>query len=130
MPASFTQHITVAPQHLDGNNHINNLVYLQMMLDIAGAHWQDVVPPDFPEHHVWLIRRHEIDYLAQGYLGDELEITTWVGQYTNVTWERHATITRREDGKILAKGISTWMLVDMQRQRPIRLDAGILGIFG
>ena len=129
MASSFTQRVTVAHHHLDGNMHINNLVYLQMMLDIAGAHWQDVVPPHFPEHHVWLIRRHEIDYLAQGFLGDELEITTWVGHYTHVTWERHATIARIGDGKILAKGISTWMLVDMQRQRPIRLDAEILKVF-
>ncbi|MEY3239808.1 MAG: hypothetical protein RIR11_1246 [Bacteroidota bacterium] len=129
MASFLVQHITINKNHIDELQHVNNLVYLQFALDLAGAHWQSVVPTAFPIHYAWMIRRHEIDYLHQGFLGDQLELKTWVGKPTNVTWERHTTIIRPADGKILVQLTSTWMLMDTVRQRPVRLDESILKIF-
>jgi acyl-CoA thioester hydrolase len=38
----YKKTIIVLPEHLDDINHVNNVVYVQWMQDIAGEHWNSV----------------------------------------------------------------------------------------
>lgn len=129
MPSSYQHTIIIGSADIDDLNHVNNVAYLRIALDAAGAHWRRVAPADFQTRFGWMVRRHEIDYLNQAFLGDELEVKTWVGERTNATWDRHTTITRVSDVKPILKLVSTWMLIDLERQRPVRIDERIVACF-
>lgn len=122
----FSTIITVNPEHLDDVNHVNNVIYVQWMQDIATMHWQAYATPELLNEVAWLVRRHEIDYHNQAFLGDELEVATWTGEYTNITWKRHYEIIRPSDGKKIISALSTWIPINRATQKPRRIDEAMI----
>lgn len=132
MPVSdkiFEYNITVLPEHLDDLQHVNNVVYVQFMQDVADKHWNHFVPKELNEGVIWVVRRHEIDYLNQALLGDQLLIRTWTGEHSTVTWDRHYEIIRLWDQKKIITAKSVWVLLDKITGRPKRIDKQILALF-
>ncbi|NIM34898.1 MAG: acyl-CoA thioesterase [Hydrotalea flava] len=125
-PFRFT--ITVTEAHLDHLKHVNNVVYVQWLQDAAYHHWMQKVPEALHREVLWVVRRHEIDYLSGAFLGDVLEITTWPGEHTGVTWQRHYTIVRLRDNQTIVKATSIWALVHRTNFRPRRIDDTILQV--
>jgi acyl-CoA thioester hydrolase len=125
----FDWEITVLPEHLDYLQHVNNVVYVQLMQDVADKHWNSVVPAKANEHIRWVVRRHEIDYLAPAFLHDTLVVRTWTGEHTAVTWDRHYEIIRPGDEKKIIAAKSVWVLLDKLSGRPRRIDEEILTRF-
>lgn len=119
----------VQQPHLDAMNHVNNVVYIQWMQDIASMHWHAIATPELKNKFVWMIRRHEVDYYNQAFLNDSLLITTWTGEYTNVTWKRHYEITRPADNKKIISAVSLWIPVDVETQKPQRVDEAMVSLF-
>ena len=71
-PARFRFPITAAEADIDGLGHVSNLVYLRWVLDAATAHsiskgWGQA--EYLAAGTVWVVRRHELDYLAQVTVG-------------------------------------------------------------
>jgi acyl-CoA thioester hydrolase len=54
--------IAVEPSDIDGLGHVNNIVYLRWVQDIAIAHWKAVASAADQEKLLWIVVRHEIDY--------------------------------------------------------------------
>ncbi|MDE3236153.1 MAG: acyl-CoA thioesterase [Bacteroidota bacterium] len=125
---AYQLEITVQPGHLDHLQHVNNVVYVQFLQEAAFRHWTSRVSPQMHEEVLWIVRRHEIDYLASAYLHDELVITTWTGEHTAVTWDRFYEITRKKDGKTIVTAKSVWVLLDRKTFKPRRIDAAILSV--
>ena len=121
--------IIVLPEHLDDINHVNNVVYVQWMQDIAGEHWNSVAKDKLKQELVWMIKRHEIDYFNQAFLGDELVMETWTGDFTNVTWKRHYEIIRPADDKKIISASSVWIPLDRKTQRLRRVDEEMVNMF-
>jgi acyl-CoA thioester hydrolase len=122
----FSTIIIVQPEHLDDVNHVNNVIYVQWMQDVATLHWQAYASQALQEEVAWMVRRHEIDYYNQAFLGDELEVSTWTGEYTNITWKRHYEIIRVSDGKKIISALSTWIPVTRTTQKPRRIDEAMI----
>ncbi len=125
----FRIKIIVKPEHLDEVNHVNNVIYVQWMENIARQHWNTFVSEELQQNVLWMIKRHEIDYINQAFLDDELEMHTWTGDYTNVTWKRHYEITRIKDNKKIISAASIWIPLDRKTQRPRRIDDAMLLMF-
>jgi len=121
--------IHVAPVHLDSLNHVNNVIYVQWMQDIAGMHWNTFAPDILKQDIVWMIKHHEIDYYNQAFLHDELQMETWTGEYTNVTWKRHYKIIRPADNKKIIVASSVWIPLDKKTQRPRKIDDELIMTF-
>ena len=107
----FSISIKVKPEHLDALQHVNNVIYVQWMQDAASSHWQSLAPSWLLEEVVWMVRRHEIDYYNQAFLDDDLLVSTWTGEYTNVTWKRYYEVIRPSDGKKIISAVSTLSLI-------------------
>ena len=122
----FSTIITVKPEHLDDINHVNNVIYVQWMQDVATLHWQAYASKTLQQEVAWMVRRHEIDYYNQAFLDDELEVSTWTGEYTNITWKRHYEIIRISDGKKIISALSTWIPVTRSTQKPRRIDEAMI----
>lgn len=119
--------IKVVATDIDELNHVNNIVYLRYVQEAAGNHWHTVVPEELSAHIIWVVRRHEIDYLKPAFLGDELTVKTWVDNFTGVTSDRHCEILRGTE--VLARSRTIWVSLDAVSFRPKRIGEEIAGLF-
>lgn len=126
MPHVFYLPITVAPEDIDELNHVNNIVYLRYVQDAAIGHWK-TVPQEIASQIIWMARRHEIDYLKQAFLGEELVAKTWVDDFVGVKSIRHCEIVRGEE--VLARSVTYWISLDAQTLRPKRITEEIVKQF-
>lgn len=78
MSNSFTLNFTAGPEHIDMNGHVNNMVWLQWVQDIATAHWEAIAPADHQAAYVWFVLRHEIDYRGNIVEGDAVTARTFI----------------------------------------------------
>jgi acyl-CoA thioester hydrolase len=129
MAHHFENTMVVLPEHLDDLNHVNNVMYVQFMQDIAMQHWYSISPPSLNEEIIWVVRRHEIDYHASAVLNDTLLLKTHTGDATTVTWDRHYEIIRVSDNKRIIKAKSCWVMLDKKTGRPRRIDDAIKAVF-
>ena len=116
---------SVLPGDIDEQNHVNNLVYLRWVQEIATAHWRAVASADDQRLVSWVVLRHEIDYKSPARLGDEIELSTWVGKATRLTFERFTEIRRTVGGELLANARTLWCPVDPGNGRPTRVSADV-----
>jgi len=119
---SFEIEILVQPADIDGQGHVNNVVYLRWMQDAATAHWEAAAPAEHKAKVSWVVTRHEIDYKAPAFVGERLVARTWVGAPSGATWERFIEIRRAGDDRLLARGRSIYAALDRVTGRPRRVD--------
>ncbi len=117
-PEHFTLPITVRPGDIDEQGHVNNVVFLRYVQDVATAHWRARAPQADQAALVWVVVRHEIDYKRQAFVGDELLAETWVGPASRRTFERNTRITRADDGRELVRARTLWCPLDAHTLRP------------
>ncbi|HEV8598300.1 MAG TPA: acyl-CoA thioesterase [Gemmatimonadales bacterium] len=127
---SFEVNILVGPEDIDDLGHVNNVVYLRWMQQAATAHWECVADAATRAAVHWVVIRHEIDYKAQAFAGEQLVVRTRVGEATAATWERHTEVRRVSDDKLLAQCRSVYVALDPVTARPRRIDASLRTPFG
>ncbi len=114
---------------IDGQGHVNNVVYLRWAQEVAIAHWETLAPVEAQEKVGWVALRHEIDYKAAGFLGDELRVRTWVGKLEGLSFERHTEIVRAADERLLARARTVWCPINPRTGRPQRVSAEVRAAF-
>jgi acyl-CoA thioester hydrolase len=117
--------IAVEPADIDGLGHVNNVVYLRWVQDIAIAHWKAVASAADQEKLLWIVVRHEIDYKQAARLGDAIRARTWVGAATRIKFERHTELLRASDGRLLAKARTVWCAIDAVTGKPTSVSAEV-----
>ncbi len=116
----FRFEITVPQDVIDENGHVNNVVYVQWMQDVAVRHSESTGGTK-AAHDVgcsWVVRSHRVDYLSPAFAEDLIEIETWVVDFRRVRSLRKYKFIRKSDGKILATGETDWVFVAMSNGRP------------
>ena len=121
----FELPITVQPTDIDGQGHVNNVVYLRWMQEAATAHWDAKATAGLKARVNWVVTRHEIDYKAPAFVGERLVARTWVGEPSGATWERFIEIRRVADDRLLARGRSVYAALDPASGRPRRVDSDL-----
>jgi acyl-CoA thioester hydrolase len=118
---------------IDELAHVSNLVYVRWVLEVAMSH-SIAVGWDHPEYRalgaVFVVKRHEIDYVSPILEGQEVELVTWVAAYRPASSERRTTIRRLADGQVAARAVSKWAFIDMATGRPRRIPDELLRAFG
>jgi acyl-CoA thioester hydrolase len=123
-PDIFHLSILVEAKHIDEMQHVNNVVYLQWVQDVAAAHW-NTVAAEVREKYNWVALRHEIDYRSPAFLGEELTAKTWVYNFEGVKSIRMVQIIRKKDNRLIAEAKSTWCLLNASNGRPARVGEDI-----
>ena len=126
---TFEMPARVQPADVDGLNHVNNIVYLRWVQDVAAAHWFAAAPAEDQAGLVWMVVRHEIDYVSPALPDDELILHTRVGEAIGLRFERLTEILRAGDRKVLAKARTLWVPVDPKSGRPKRVSAAVRELF-
>ncbi len=132
-PAPFLCDIRIDAAHVSrAVPHVNNLVFMQWVDDVATLHANSLgyTGSELLRRGVmWFVARHEIDYLAEGWQGDDLVLATWVRTMHRVKSWRDTLIVRPADSKLLCRAATLWVLVDLGTRRPIRHDAQMVSRF-
>lgn len=115
----FELAIAVEPSDIDLMGHVNNVVYLRWVQEVATAHWTAKAALEDQASLLWVVLRHEIDYLRPALLGDSIMARTWVGPASRIKFERHIEILRASDGAVLAHARSLWCPIDSQTMKPV-----------
>jgi acyl-CoA thioester hydrolase len=117
----FEQRITATAEDIDELGHVNNAVWVRWIQDMATAHWRAVAPQAHVDAYVWVVVRHEIDYL-RAVLPDEIVTgRTWVGEAPKgARFDRHVEFVG-EDGKPRVRARTTWAILDKASGRPLRV---------
>ena len=120
----FEIEMIVSEKDIDHLNHVNNVVYLQWVQDIATKHWNQLKEGHDTSNYVWVVIRHELDYSGKATLNDVIKIKTWVGETTGIKSIRHVAFYKGE--RLLVKAKTFWCLVDAKTLRPRRITGEIL----
>lgn len=121
----FEQTIIVDAADIDELGHVNNIVYLRWVQDVAVAHWRSLTTAEEQAAVYWVVLRHEIDFKLSAVIGDVITARTWVGTATGLSFERHTEILRAVDARILARGRTLWCPMDARTGRPVRVSPEI-----
>ena len=125
----YVHPITIIESDIDGQGHVNNIIYLKWVQEAAIAHWTSVADINMQESNFWVVSRHEIDYLKSAYLNSKLVAKTWVTEPQGAKSERHVTIMDTETETVYANIKTTFYLLDAKSKRPKRIDAEIVNVF-
>jgi acyl-CoA thioester hydrolase len=122
--------IAVAPADIDELGHVSNHVYLRWVLEAATAHsvargWGQA--EYLALGSVWVVRRHELDYLAQVTVGQSLVAETWVDSWKAASCIRKTEIMR--DGTVVLRAATQWAFMSMASGKPMRIDERVRASF-
>lgn len=129
-PRRFTLPITATAADIDELGHVSNLVYVRWVLDVAMAHsralgWDHAAYRAYGA--VFVVRRHEIDYVAQVREGEALVAETWVEDWRPASCVRRTELRRGD--QVVARGATTWAFISIDRGRPQRIPEQLLALF-
>lgn len=133
MPISptYSKPIIIPASAIDENGHVNNVVYVQWMQDIAVEHYASIGGIEAQGlDSTWVVRQHSIEYLLPAFAGDEIEIRTWVENIRKVRSLRKYEFLRKSDGKVLVKGETDWVFVDVKTGSPKAIPGEVEAVFG
>ena len=124
--------VVASPDDIDELGHVSNVVYVRWVQDAAKAH-SEAVGWDRAAYlragAVFVVRRHEIDYLAPVFAGDRIAAHTHVARFGAATSERKTRLVRESDGALVARAVTSWAFVAITTQRPTRIPHEIRDAF-
>ena len=132
MPISsvYSKTITIPQSAIDENGHVNNVAYVQWMQDIAVEHYSSIGGVEVQGSEVtWVVREHKIEYLFPAFAQEEIEIRTWVENIRRVRSLRKYEFVRKSDGKMLVRGETDWVFVDVKTGAPRAVPDEVVKIF-
>lgn len=130
-PCAHRHGLVVSPEDIDELGHVNNVRWLRFVIDAAVAH-STAVGLDFAAYArlgvIWVVRRHELDYLRPATLGEALAAFTWVESMGSSSSIRRTRIVRDHDHLTLFTAATTWVMIDRDG-RPTLVPPEIRGRF-
>ena len=125
IPPIFSYSFTISQTAIDENNHVNNVAYVQWMQD-AVVHFVESTGLKAQRGTGWVVRQHRIEYLLPAFFGEELEVRTWVTEIKRVRLHRRYEFIRKKDGKLLVKGETDWVFIDLKTGRPLEISEEVI----
>ena len=128
----FLYQLLATPDDVDAQGHVNNAVYLQWMDAAAFAH-SKALGYDWAAYRAlgasFVVRRHEVDYLASVLAHQQLVVATWPCRMHRFTaWRRHQII-RLDDGQTVVRAATKWVFLDLNTGRPRRMPDKLIAAF-
>lgn len=125
----FELPITPTPADIDELGHVNNAVWVRWIQDVATAHWLAAADPAHVDAYLWVVVRHEIDYLGNVGAGKAVVARTWVAEPPRgARFDRHVEFLGL-DGKLKVRARTTWAIVDRASGRVLRVPQAVAGRF-
>jgi acyl-CoA thioester hydrolase len=126
---AFSMALTAGPDHIDELGHVNNAVWVQWIQSVATSHWAARATAEEQVAYIWVVVRHEIDYLRALTVGQSVTAYSWVPDVAKgAKFDRHMVFIGA-DGKPCVTALTTWALIDRASGRPMRVPATLIERF-
>jgi len=125
----FEYDFKVPASAIDDINHVNNVVYLQWIQDVAKKHWESKIDDHIRNTYVWVVLNHFIEYHSPAFLGDTIAVRTWIDSHRGVKSERHTKVINTTTQKVLVSAKTVWCLLHKETLRPTRITDEISTLF-
>ena len=127
-----TIELVPAPEDIDDLGHVSNLVYLRWILEVALSHsaavgWDNAAYRRLGA--IWVVRRHEVDYLSSVMPEQRVAVTTWVDAIKGVSSIRKTSMRRVSDGVEVCRASSTWAFIDLVTGKPRKISDDVRTAF-
>lgn len=122
----YEKQIVVTEEHIDSNNHVNNVQYVKWVEEIAGEHWDFVKHKTNNPDDIWMLLDHHIQYKKQVYLGETVTIKTYPKKTEGIRQPRKVEFY--SNNQLVVDSLTLWVLIDKETQRIIRLESNWLDI--
>ena len=134
LPDPFVIDIVVQSEDIDGLGHANNAVYVSWLERCAWRHSQSL-GLDLAEYRrldrAMAVLRHEIDYLASAYEGDQLQLATWIVESDQrLKMTRYFQLKRPADDLTLLRAQTTFVCIELSSGKPKRMPAEFVEGYG
>lgn len=134
LPAPFVIDIEVKSEDIDGLGHANNAVYVSWLERCAWRHSQSL-GLDLAEYRrldrAMAVVRHEVDYLAAAYEGNELQLATWIVESDQrLKMTRHFQLVRPADALTLLRAQTTFVCIELSSGKPKRMPVEFIEGYG
>jgi len=123
--------LTATPDDVDVQGRVSNVAVVDWIIRAAIAHSADLGWDHARYVEIggfFVVRRHEIDYLAVASDGDRITVFTWPSGIEKASAERRYVVVR-DDDVVVAQAVSIWGFVDAATGRPKRIPADIAATF-
>ena len=124
--------VTAAAADIDQLDHVSNVVYVRWVLEAARAH-STALGWDYPQYQargtIFIVRRHEIDYVLPVRLDDQVAVDTTVESWKQASCVRRTILTRLADAAVVARAATTWAYVAWPDGRPQRIPDDLRTLF-
>lgn len=132
MPEIFEFKHKVRADEIDGQNHVNNLVYLKWMQDAATGHsaaqgWDSDRYKE--EGAGWVVKSHYIEYLKSTFENDEIIVKTWISDFKKASSVRKYKMVRPSDNATLAVAETNWAFISLEHRVPRRVPPALQEAF-
>ena len=121
--------INVLQSDFDVLGHVNNVMYLRYVQEVATHHWQSIATEDQLTSSIWVVGRHEIDYKHSIMPGDEVMGLTWVHPPQGMRFARSVWLVSPAMDKVYAQAYTIWLLLNSETGRPKRVDEDLVNKF-
>ena len=128
-PERHIKEIRVRKEHLDNQEHVNNVRYVQWIQDVAEEHWKLRANEEHVEKYAWVVIRHEIDYKKEAKQNDLLKLETFIGKTSTFKSIRHVIIINAETEAKIVSAQTTWCLLDAKKRKPVPIPEELMNIF-
>jgi acyl-CoA thioester hydrolase len=126
----FSHALTVQPADIDNLGHASNIVYLRWVQEVALAHTTalGLAEQDYLAlGKVWVVRKHEIEYLRPARSGDRLILETRVASMGVASSVRKTRILRGVEE--VCRAVTDWVFIDFARGKPSRIPPEVRDLF-
>ncbi|WP_180083956.1 thioesterase family protein [Acinetobacter sp. YH12145] len=121
----FDLKITVQAEHIDTLNHVNNVVYVSWMQDVATAHIEALglgLKEYIELKHAMVAVEHHVQYRKAALEGEEIILRTWLNDINGLYSFRQYVFYRPKDKAILFTGNTQWACIEIATGRPKRMS--------
>lgn len=129
MSAIFDLNLQVQPEHIDILGHVNNVVYIQWMQDVALAHIEALglgLTQYLELKHAMVAVEHHVQYRKAAIEGDELILRTWLDHIDALYSYRKYAFYRPKDQSVLFVGNTKWACIEIATGRPKRMSPSFI----
>ena len=123
----FHEEFIVPAEAIDANGHVSNVVFVQWMQDVATRHFEQVGGGELMRKAgaMWVVRSHKVEYFSPAFVGERVQVTTWVASFSRVRSLRRYKFVRAGDTKLLVRGETDWVFVNVSSGRPCSIPEAI-----
>ncbi|QIY92490.1 acyl-CoA thioesterase [Chryseobacterium gallinarum] len=113
--------IQVTEEHIDQNNHVNNVQYVHWVEEIAAEHWDLLKQKTEYAGDAWMLLDHHIQYKKQAYLNDIITIKTYPESPEGAKQPRKVEFYCND--RLLVNSSTLWVLFDPETKKIKRLES-------